>query len=475
MRTLSDLDDTPFSPTRVDYRLVGRILRIGSFVMLAMLTQFIVGAADALMVGSMSDVDRATAGQAALGLGTPLYWMVGGFFSAVGYGTQAITARRYGAHDDEAAGRVLSNSVVVGVLAGIMGGVVAYVTASPLVGFFAESSQAQADLATVYAQIRAFGLGGTVLIFSFKAFFDGLGRTHLHLIASTVMTLFNIALNFPLIYGWEALQIPAMGVEGAAIASAISSWVGLAVMIGASMRREIRTRFRPFGRGHVELDTMGRIVKLMVPSGSASVFFDGRLLALREGGQPPRRAGRGRRQPQRRRHHDLDVHPRHGGAAAHGLRLRHRHRGEPGARGQEPTLAARAGWEAVRAAVLGTIVIAGLCWVFTEQLVYIWNPNNEAVQAALVAPMRLVAVMLPVVAVGLVLSQALYGAGANVYVMVAEGVLHAGVLVPMSWLLGPTLGYGLLGCWAGGGVYVAGLAIAMAARFAGRSWREIEI
>ena len=101
--------------------------------------------------------------------------------------------------------------------------------------------------------------------------------------------------------------------------------------------------------------------------------------------------------------------------------------------------------------------------------------GNAAVQAALVAPMRLVAVMLPVVAVGLVLSQALYGAGANVYVMVAEGVLHAGVLVPMSWLLGPTLGYGLLGCWAGGGVYVAGLAIAMAARFAGRSWREIEI
>lgn len=471
----SDLDDTPFSPGRVDYRLVGRILRIGSFVMLAMLTQFIVGAADALMVGSMSDVDRATAGQAALGLGTPLYWMVGGFFSAVGYGTQAITARRYGAHDDEAAGRVLSNSVVVGVLAGLMGGVVAYVTASPLVGFFAESSQAQADLATVYAQIRAFGLGGTVLIFSFKAFFDGLGRTHLHLIASTVMTLFNIALNFPLIYGWEALQIPAMGVEGAAIASAISSWVGLAVMVGASMRREIRTRFRPFGRGHVELDTMGRIVKLMVPSGSASVFLMvGFLLFVKGVSRLDAQAGVG---------DNLNAAATtilmyilgtvalplmaFGSATATAV--------SQALGAKKPTLAARAGWEAVRAAVLGTFVIAGVCWVFTEQLVYIWNPNNAAVQAALVAPMRLVAVMLPVVAVGLVLSQALYGAGANVYVMVAEGVLHAGVLVPMSWLLGPTLGYGLLGCWAGGGVYVAGLAIAMAARFAGRSWREIEI
>ena len=82
----SDLEDEPFEFGRFDHVLLGRIGRIGSFVMLAMLTQFIVGAADALMVGSMDDVVAATAGQAALGLGTPLYWMVGGFFSAVSYG-----------------------------------------------------------------------------------------------------------------------------------------------------------------------------------------------------------------------------------------------------------------------------------------------------------------------------------------------------------------------------------------------------
>ena len=105
-------------------------------------------------------------------------------------------ARRYGAHDEAGAGRVLSNSVMVGLVAAIVGGVVAFVTAEPMSSFFAESSEAQAHLASSYAKIRAFGLGGTVLIFSFKAFFDGLGRTHLHLIASMAMTLFNIALNF---------------------------------------------------------------------------------------------------------------------------------------------------------------------------------------------------------------------------------------------------------------------------------------
>jgi len=423
----------------------------------------------------LDDVVAATAGQAALGLGTPLYWMVGGFFSAVSYGTQAITARRYGAHDEEGAGRVLPNSVMVGLVAGIIGGVVAFVTAEPLCSFFAESSEAQASLASTYAEIRAFGLGGTVLIFSFKAFFDGLGRTHLHLIASMAMTLFNIALNFPLIYGWSRFGLEPMGVEGAAIASAISSWVGLSVMVGASVRREVRDRFNPFRLRHLDLGIMGRIVRLMLPSGSASVFLMvGFLLFVKGVSRVDAQAGVG---------DNLNAAATtilmyilgmvalplmaFGTAAATAV--------SQALGAEKPNLAARAGWESVRGAVLATAILSGLIWTFTDSIIYVWNPANEAVQAVLVDPLRLVALMLPIIAVGLVLSQALYGAGANVYVMLCEGVLHAGVLVPMSWLLGPILGHGLLGCWAGGSAYVLGLAILMTARFAGKSWREIRL
>lgn len=471
----SDLEDEPFQFGRLDHVLLGRIGRIGSFVMLAMLTQFIVGAADALMVGSMDDVVVATAGQAALGLGTPLYWMVGGFFSAVSYGTQAITARRYGAHDEQGAGRVLSNSVMVGLVAALVGGVVAFVTAEPLSFFFAESSEAQASLASSYAEIRAFGLGGTVLIFSFKAFFDGLGRTHLHLIASMAMTLFNIALNFPLIYGWSRFGIEPMGVEGAAIASAISSWVGLSVMVAASLRREIRRRFQPFALRHLDLGIMGRIVRLMLPSGSASVFLMvGFLLFVKGVSRVDAQAGVG---------DNLNAAATtilmyilgmvalplmaFGSATATAV--------SQALGAEKRNLAARAGWEAVRGAVVATGILSALIWLFTDPIIYVWNPANEAIQAALVGPLRLVALMLPIVAVGLVLSQALYGAGANVYVMICEGLLHAGVLVPMSWLFGPVLGHGLLGCWAGGSVYVLGLAVSMTLRFAGKSWREIKL
>lgn len=99
--------------------LVRRVLRLGIWVMLAMITQFFVNYADTLMVGRLEGAE-ATASQAALGLGMPFFWAVGGFFAAVGVGTQAITGRRYAEGDYAGAGQVLFNSLVIGVIAGIV-------------------------------------------------------------------------------------------------------------------------------------------------------------------------------------------------------------------------------------------------------------------------------------------------------------------------------------------------------------------
>jgi Na+-driven multidrug efflux pump len=77
--------------------------------------------------------------------------------------------------------------------------------------------------------------------------------------------------------------------------------------------------------------------------------------------------------------------------------------------------------------------------------------------------------------VSLILSQSLYGAGANVYVMVAEGLLHFGCLVPLSWLLGPYLGFGLEGIWTAALIYVYGLGFAMGGKFLAKGWRTIKL
>ncbi|HLT40031.1 MAG TPA: MATE family efflux transporter, partial [Enhygromyxa sp.] len=104
MVKLTEFSDDPETGFRLlpEWPLVRKVSYLGSFVILAMLTQFFVNAADTLMVGRL-DQEQATASAAALGLGMPLYWAVGGFFAAISYGAQAMTGRRYAEGDDRRA------------------------------------------------------------------------------------------------------------------------------------------------------------------------------------------------------------------------------------------------------------------------------------------------------------------------------------------------------------------------------------
>jgi multidrug resistance protein, MATE family len=79
-------------------------------------------------------------------------------------------------------------------------------------------------LMTTYISIRLFGAGATVATEALGAWFGGLGDTRMSLLANVVAMVVNIFLNWVLIYGH--LGFPALGVEGAAIASTISVWVG---------------------------------------------------------------------------------------------------------------------------------------------------------------------------------------------------------------------------------------------------------
>jgi Na+-driven multidrug efflux pump len=122
------------------------------------------------------------------------------------------------------------------------------------------------------------------------------------------------------------------------------------------------------------------------------------------------------------------------------------------------------------------MIAIGVCFaLFPYEILTIWAPNDPAVAEAGATSLRMIAVSLPFMAVGLILSQALYGAGANTFVMLVEGILHFGVLVPLSWFLGPHLGLGMEGIWGAAMLYVSLLGVAMGLKFAGKSWRHIRL
>lgn len=474
-----ELTDLPDEPTRVfrlipDWVRVRRVMYMGMFVILAMVTQYMVNAADTMMVGRLDDPDLATASQAALGLGMPLFWAVGGFFSAVSYGTQAITARRYAEGDEHKTGQVLFNSLVAAVICGLLGSAVGWFSAPAAVDYFAEASEAQKALGLQYVQIRAVGIIGMVLTFSYKAFFDGIGRTYVHLVAALAMNLFNIGLNYVLIFGVESWGIESMQLAGAAWASTISTFLGLGIMAIISLLKRYRGRFRFYRLRNFDPRVMGNIIKLLLPSGSATVILmTGFLLFMKFVGQIDAEAG-GVNTYSAATKAVMDTAAfcfmpllALGTATATAV--------SQSLGAKKPNLAASYGWETVRLCAWLMVGVAIVFWIFPDAVLSFWAPNDPAVVEAGRTPLRMVGWSLPMMAAGLVLSQALYGAGANTYVMVAEGLLHFALFVPLAWLLGPKLQLGINGVWAAAVIYVVGLGLVMGGKFATKGWREIQL
>jgi MATE family multidrug resistance protein len=121
------------------------------------------------------------------------------------------------------------------------------------------------------------------------------------------------------------------------------------------------------------------------------------------------------------------------------------------------------------------VVVGVVFWFFPEQIIGLLAPNDAAVREAAAPSLRIVVGGLPMMVVGLVLAQALYGAGANTFVAGVEFGLHFGCLVPLSWFLGPYLGLGLEGVWLAAMIYTNLLGAVMAAKFASHGWRRIRL
>ena len=137
--------------------------------------------------------------------------------------------------------------------------------------------------------------------------------------------------------------------------------------------------------------------------------------------------------------------------------------------------AARFGWVSVRlgVAIFGVVgLLEGV--VFTPQILSFVSHSPAVIEAAL-TPMRVMGICTPIIAVGMILTQALFGAGNTRYVMLVELVLHFLCLVPLAWILGITMGFGLIGIWSAAVSYVLLLCTAMVWKFARGDWKHIKI
>jgi multidrug resistance protein, MATE family len=441
--------------------------------MAAMLTQTGINLADTWFIGRLPEPSRND-GQAMLSLALPLFWAVGGFFSAISVGTQAMVSRREGNGDAPAAGAVLTNALVLALGVGSVASVLAWLS-MPAVFSFASTNANYVALGSTYAQWRFVGLIAMVVSAVYKAFYDGTSRTYIPFIAAAMMNGVNVLLCWMLMFGnWGA---PAWGVEGSGIAAAISSWCGVAFIAAFSLRARDRRTYGPYRFKAIKGSTVGKLARLSFPSGVATAvvmtgfilfrqvvqIFDERY-SLSGGTEAIYGAATGI---------IIEVLSLSFFAClAFGIATATLVSQSLGAR--DPDAAERYGWSSVKLAVITFSILGGIQMLYPEWCIRLFNQSPEVIRVGTTS-MRLMGACSPVVAIGMVLIQALFGAGNTAFVMKVEIILHFGLLLPLAYTLGVLLDFGLMGVWSAAAIYACLLASIMAWKFREGIWKTIDI
>ncbi|MGH7269085.1 MAG: MATE family efflux transporter, partial [Polyangiaceae bacterium] len=203
------------------------ILRLAMPTVVAMLSQSLVNEIDVIYFSHLPCPESSN-GQAALLPSLILVWLFGGSLSAISVGTQAIVARRYAEGNHKAAGGVLANSTFFCVVAGAIFSVIGIMTLPWLVRTMIGVPEVQ-QVALSYTRWRLLGVISMAATMAIKAFFDGIGKTHVHLVAAIVMNVVNVVFCWMFIFGH--LGAPRMGAPGAGFSAFMATWIGLAIMV----------------------------------------------------------------------------------------------------------------------------------------------------------------------------------------------------------------------------------------------------
>ena len=172
---------------------------------------------------------------AAVGLTNQPRLIVLAIFMALNHGITAVVSRRYGQQDKDGANRVLRQILLLAALVVILLSALGQPAARPLLRF-AGAKPDTLEHAVTYFRIILIGIPAVVLSMNINAAQRGVGNTRIAMRTNMTANLVNCCFNYLLINGH--FGFPALGVAGAAIATVIGNYVGLAIAIASLFRRD---------------------------------------------------------------------------------------------------------------------------------------------------------------------------------------------------------------------------------------------
>ena len=442
--TADSEDGAGHQPTRADSAAqpgsLREVVAMAWPIVISMLSYTAMGVVDTLLVGWLGTTEVA-----AVGLATTAIFMLSAFGLGLLQSVKIVVSQATGAGEHARAEAASWQGVWLALPLGLL--LMASGLGAATLFEWLGGSEALRHQAAAYFTLRV-GAGPLwLLLVVLSSAIQGTGDTRTPMVINLVVNGLNIALDLVLIFGLG--PVPALGVEGAAWATAAAQAIGATLILAVFVAR---ARSRP----HVDVALMGEVLRLGVPVGvqfmldvACWVVFGAALARLGEAELAA---------------HQIAIKilsvsflPGHGiGEAACVLVGRY-----VGA--EDPVAARRVVIEATKVGVVAMGSLGVVFWAIPEALFTLFQASPEVVgvgaQLLTIAALFQVADAVAVVALG-----ALKGQGETRFVMWLSISSSWLVLLPIGMGLGVGLGMGAVGVWIGLLVHITLIAVVSTAR-----------
>ncbi|HFD39231.1 MAG TPA: MATE family efflux transporter [Anaerolineae bacterium] len=449
----------PLAQPGADQAAIRRdVLRLALPAMGEQLLSMMVGIVDTFLVGHLG-----AASLAAVGLANQWVFMAMTLFGAIATGATALIARFIGARDPEQADEVLRQAMLLGVLVGIAATVLGLTLTEPAIRLLGAQGEVIA-LGTAYLRIVAGIFFFSTLMFIGNASLRGAGDTRTPLLVMLVVNTCNVAVAWTLVNG--AFGAPRLGVVGSALGAATGRLVGGVLVVAILLRGRSGVRLRLSGL-RFDGGLIRRILHVGLPTGLEQLLFrTGHMVFARilaEMGTVVYAANQVAINAW-----SLSFMPGFGFALAATTLV-----GQSlGA--EDPEGAQRRGYTAYRlgAALMGAVGLTFL--LFPAQIMGFFTDEADIIAVGTL-PLQMVGVIQPILAATMIFAGALRGAGDTRWPMAMTGISIWLIRLPLAYLFGLVLGWGLPGAWGAFALDLSLRGMLNFLRFRSGRWKLVKV
>lgn len=199
---------------------------------------------------------------AAMGGGTTIQVFFFFFMGLIGY-SNALVAQYFGSGDKRTSSVVLFQALLVVVVAYP---VILLLKPLTFILFdFMQLSPTQLNLQLRYMNILAWGSFFSLLRFAMGCFFTGIGKPKVVMAATITALILNVLLDYMLIFG--KFGCPAMGIEGAAVATVLGTVGACLVLFAGYFHRYVRIEFEVTRSFRFNWNVMKKLLYYGYPAG----------------------------------------------------------------------------------------------------------------------------------------------------------------------------------------------------------------